>query len=387
MSLPPIPLRDGFWATRAPLPSGLALEREEPITVLRPGPGGASVFDVVDLVTPSGHIPLVACYQAPLLATHVAGIKERAVLVGQQWASRQLAQGRQVPEPLPAIITDVAKPSVIEACRRHGVAVLDQSGTVVVQAGSVFVFVEGKTTVERPWRGRLYSGKASRIVRFLLTTAAFEPSAHPRTAQAIATVCDLSYAYAHGVLTKLERDGFVDRRSAHGGFRVKNALGLLRSWVASGERAAIAVDGFYAPATSHAALAAAADKLSRDCGQTPLFSLASALLPSDVHVAGLPHGAYWTGELPRLVEALSLKRTTPHNFLVLSPDPLVWTAAGGLLLADSADTAANMDNPFRRVSLPQLAADFSTLPSRGREQAEFLLGVYAKRLPYHLDEP
>jgi hypothetical protein len=39
------------------------------------------------------------------------------------------------------------------------------------------------------------------------------------------------------------------------------------------------------------------------------------------------------------------------------------------------------------VPLAQLAVDFATLPGRGREQAEHLIGAYAWRLPYRLDEP
>lgn len=268
----------------------------------------------------------------------------------------------------------------------------------MVSAPGVFIFVEGKGSVDRPWRGRLFSGKASRVVRFLLTKVAFEPVVVPRTAQAIASACDLSYVYAHGVLTKLEREGFVDRKSSHAGFRLKDPLRLLRAWIASGQRTAVAIESFNAPATSRKALADAAKKIRDTTGDVPLFSLASALEPEEIHVAALPHGAYWTGELTPLVEGFGLRRTTPHNFLVLRPDPLVWTAAGGLLLVDGGnpepvgahdapERERSAQTELRRVSLPQLAADFATLPGRGREQADFLLGLYAKRLPYRVDEP
>jgi hypothetical protein len=189
------------------------------------------------------------------------------------------------------------------------------------------------------------------------------------------------------VLIQLERSGFLDRRSSHGGFRLRDALGLLQAWVGSGERTALAVEGFYAGTTTREALVGAAGRLAATTGTRPVFTLASALEPEETHVAALPHGVYWTGELAPLVEAFGLRRATPHNFLVLRPDPLAWTAAGGLLMADGARAPAGDGEDLPRVSLAQLAADFATLPGRGREQAEHLIGVYARRLPYRLEEP
>lgn len=375
-------LRDRFWAGPPALPEGLVLERVEPIPVTRPGRGGTSLYDAVDLVTPTARVPLLVAYQTRLLASHVNKHKQRLVALAAQRRERQLARGAvSPPEAVPALVTDIAKPSVITACRRAGLAVVDQKGSVVVSAGGVFVAVEGKGSVERPWRGRLFSGKASRVVRYLLTEVAFEPLLTPRSTQAIAAACDLSYVYAYSVLTKLERDGFVRRESPRSGFVLHDVLGLLRAWVSSDERTAVAVEGFYAPATDRVALLAGAKRLEAT-GNVPLFSLLSALEPDEIHVAGLPHGAYWTGELAPLVEAFRLQRKTPHNFLVMRPDPLVWTAAGGLLVVDK-ERPDPRGSGLRRVALPQLIADLSSLPGRGKEEADFLVGLYANRLPYH----
>lgn len=376
-------LREAYWDAPPALPPGLSLERREPLAVTRPGRGGTSVYDILELVTPAGRLPLIAAYRTRLLAGQIPELEQRLAALGQQRSERRsAATGRVAAAPLPALITDRAKPTVADACRRAGVALFDQRGTVLVSAGGVFIFVEGKGAVDRPWRGRLFSGKASRVVRFLLTKAAFEPVVVPRTAQAIASACDLSYVYAYGVLTKLEQDGFVERRSARTGFRLRDPLGLLRAWIASGERTALAVEGFNAPATTKEALGGAAKRLYDENGDQLLFSLASALEPEDRHVAGLAHGAYFTSELAPLIEALGLRRKTPHNFLVLRPDPLVWTPAGGLLLASEGQPAEGPP----RVALPQLAADFAALPGRGREQADFLVGVYGKALPYRVEE-
>lgn len=384
---PKTPLRDTFWQTPPRLPDGLALERHEPIAVTRSGRGGVDIYDAVDLLTPTGTVPLLLAFQPRLLASHVDRLEARLSALAAERKQRRHAEGRKVvADIVPAVATDVAKPSVIDACRRAGLAVLDQRGTLILTAGSVFVYVEGKGIVERPWRGRLFSGKASRVVRLLLTQVAFEELVQPRTAQAFASSCDVSYVYAHGVLTKLERDGFLTRKSSHAGFRLKDPLGLLRTWVASGERTAVAVEGFYAPQTSRAALLGAAKKLKDTTGDAPLFSLASALEPDEVHVSGLPHGAYWTGEVDTLARALGLKRTTPHNFLLLRPDPLLWNATGGLLLADPGRPEPVGADAFRRVALPQLAADFASVAGRGKEQADHLVGLYARRLPYRADE-
>jgi hypothetical protein len=56
-------------------------------------------------------------------------------------------------------------------------------------------------------------------------------------------------------------------------------------------------------------------------------------------------------------------------------------------MADGARATAGAGQDLPRVPLAQLAADFASLPGRGREQAEHLIGVYARRLPYRLDEP
>lgn len=382
------PLRDTFWSALPTLPDGLALDRREPIVVTRAGRGGTAIYDLVELTTPGAHVPLLAAYQERLLAPHVEKLKERLTSLAVQRREKRAAEGlRPAPDAVPTIITDVAKPSVIDACRRAGVAVIDRRGTLIVNAPPVYIHVEGKGVVERPWKGRLFSGKASRVVRFFLTTAAFEPVTVPRTAQVIASACDLSYVHAHGVLTQLEKLGFVGRSSSHSGFRLTDPIGLLKAWIGSGERTAVAVESFYCPTTTRNALFAAAKKLKDATGDVALFTLASALDADEVHVAGLAHGAYWNGELDTLIDAFGLKRTTPHNFLVLRPDPVVWTSSGGLLVVDPNRPEPVGADGFRRVALPQLAADFATLPGRGREEADFLVGVYAKRLPYRVDEP
>lgn len=376
-------LRDRFWAELPRLPSGLSLQQREPIVATRPGRGGAAVYDVVDLSTPAGPIPLLAAYQERLLASQVEAVAARLAAVISQRGERARALGRRDSRSLvPTIITDLAKPSVVAACEQRGIALLDRRGTIVLNASPSFIHVVGRAAVEPTSRGRLFSGKASRIVRFLLSVAAPESPPVARSTHTIAKACDLSYVYAYSVLTKLERDGFVNRSSSHGGFRLRNPVRLLEAWIASGEQAARATEAFYCPATSRQSLFVAANRVAGATGTAPLFTLASALEEDEVHVAALPHGVYWPGELGPIVEAFGLTRTTPRNFRVLIPDPIVWTTAGGLLQHDPARPTSHDAIRRNRVCTPQLIVDFSAIHGRGREQADFLLARYAAQLPF-----
>jgi len=131
----------------------------------------------------------------------------------------------------------------------------------------------------------------------------------------------------------------------------------------------------------------AAKRVAEATGTASLFTLASALDEDEVHVAALPHGIYWPGELGPIVEAFGLTRTTPRNFRVLFPDPIVWTTAGGLLQDDPVRPASNNAIGHNRVCMPQLIVDFSAIEGRGREQSDFLLARYAAKLPFIEDRP
>lgn len=369
-------LRDAFWASLPLLPASLSIEREEPIVVTRVGRSGAAVYDLLRLRGTSTDLQLVAAYQTRLLARHVAKLKQQLESIAEQ----RRARTHRASLIIPSIITDAATPSVIEECGKHSVALFDQRGTCVINAPGFVVYKVGKLPVERQQRIRLFGGRASRIVRYLLSRTALEGA--QIGAKALAAACELSYAYTYSVLVALEREGFVGRRSPRSGFRVSNAVGLLRAWLKSGEKASITAEAFYCPTTRSSALTDAHHSLTRTSKLHPLFTLAGALEPEDVHVSALPYGLYWTGETQAVVEAFGLKRATPHNFLILRPDPVVWTDAGGLLLTHGPDVTAVPS----RVGLPQLAADFATLPGRSKDQANFLVDIYARQLPYHLDD-
>jgi hypothetical protein len=193
------------------------------------------------------------------------------------------------------------------------------------------------------------------------------------TAQAAAARAQISYVYAHNILTALERDGFVGRLSAKSGFLPINPVHLLREWITRAESTPLEPMAYYAPDTSIAALRAA-EEARRSSGIKGIFTLASAILPSEIHATALPHALYVSGDYDAIVTALRLRRTTPHNFLVLRAAPTDETAAGGVYYA-------SRELPWGRgVAVPQLAVDFARLGGRGREQSAALVEYYASSL-------
>lgn len=362
--------RDLFWAQPPPLPTGLRLAQLESIVVPRRGRGGESVFDIARLQTPSASALLVIAFRSPATGKDALAARDQLRTVVDDLRRRSAATATAGLPYLPVLATEVATPTVIDACVREGLGVIDRRGTLILHGGPVYLHVEGNAPVERTSRVRLFSGKGCRIVRALLA----KPGQRVRPAELAATA-RTSYAFAHGVLTRLERDGLVTRSSPRSGFQLRDAAGLLRSWIASGERTPVRVTPYFAPNTRPEALAAAAAAAQASNVKT-VFTLASALLPGEAFVAGLPHGLYVSGDVSPIGEALKLEAaTTPHNFLVLRAEPAAETPDAGIYGFTRA-------LPYGAgVALPQLASDFATAGGRGLEQAERLIELYAKALP------
>ena len=352
------------------LPAGLEFTPLEPIVVPQRGPGGLAAFQLADLRWSGGAVRLLVHFRVPLHSRDVLRLKARLEAVIEERRRRQQATGKVPDVILPALVTDAATPRLIDTCAGANVALLDQRGTVIVHGGATYIHAIGQGKVVRPSRARTFAGKGCRIVRLLLSEPA---TAH--LGLELSKRSETSYGYTHAVLTRLEQDGFIARSSPRSGFRTKDPAGLLRAWMESGERTAAVVEAFNAPATTAEALARA-DAARRAAGVSGLFTLASALLPDEVHVSGLPHGMYLGGDVAPVVEALGLRRITPHNFLILRAEPAAESPAGGIYL--SPRTLPHGQG----VALWQLAVDFARAGGRGPEQAEHLLERYAAALPY-----
>ncbi len=359
-----------------PLPEPFSLVVDEAVPVARRGPGGSDVFYWCRFGTGDVWLRMLVAQRGSLVAATVARLKQRLEAVIEEEGRRQsLTRGGVAlePGPVPAIITDAATSSVRDACVRHGLALLDKRGTIMIRSRSVIVHREGEGRVGPRERPPPFSGRASRIVRLVLG----EPS-EPLTARLVSKRARVAYAYTYAVMRRLEDDGFLVRHSPRSGFRTVDPIRLLREWMRSGYSSAAAVEGYYAPKTTPADLSGAYSACKR-AEVRAIFTLAGALTPEELHVAALPHGMYVSGELAPIAAALDLRRTTPHNFLVLRAHPAVDTDAGGVY----HDERSLPHGPA--VALPQLILDLACHGGgRGKEQAESLLAAYARRLPFEV---
>jgi hypothetical protein len=356
--------RQAFWAAPPLLPTGLRLQHQEAIAIPRRGRGGESTLDVARLTSPSGSVVLLLAYRSAPTPRDV--LLTKALLAK---ASDQLRLRGRDAGLLPVLAADVASPAVVDLCLREGLGVVDRTGTVVLHQGPFFVHVLGTSRIQRDQRVRLFSGRARRVVRTLLVRPG-----ERRAVRVIAEAAGVSFAFAFRVLGRLEREGFVERPSPRGGFALRDGAGLLRAWAASPDGSSSGISRYYAPNTRPEALARAAAAAAEQ-GVHVHFTLASGLLPEEVFVAGLPHGAYLSGDDRAFREALALEETTPHNFWILRGDPAGDVGPGGV-----AEGARAL--PYGSgVSLPQLAVDVAVVPARGLDAMERLLDVFARHLP------
>ena len=348
------------------LPPGLRISVRRTLELARPGPGGTATVWVAELLAGTARVTLLVQYRPKVLARDLRALRDLLSDAEIVWRS-SIAGGAPL-AAVPTLATDVATPGLMEAASQNGLAVIDRRGTVVVEHGPVFIHVKGTGRIARQPRRPAFSGKSARLMRWLLA----QPFG-ATTAQAMATRARISYVYAHNVLVGLEEAGYVGRLSPRSGFLLRNPTGLLREWVAYATEHPPAMQGFYAPSVTPDALHAG-DAARREAGLDGAFTLASALLPDEVHAAALPHGMYLSGDPQPVIAALRLRRTTPFNFFLLRPDEAADTAAGGVYLLPRA-------LPYGRgVAAPQLCADFAGIGGRGLEQSEFLMESYASML-------
>jgi hypothetical protein len=358
--------REDFWAAPPQLPEAVVFFRQEACVVPRGGPGGYDVYDCAEIRLGAMHLPVLVAYRAPLRPVDVPVMGERLRAVAEQL--RQRDTGKIPPQPirLPLIATDVASLRVLEVCERTGVALIDQRGTILASAPGAFIKVQGRAPATRRARVPLFRGPGCRIVRVLLHA--------PHEARSILRLSQLSdtpYAFAQRVVRKLLVEGYVEAVGSRAGVRLRDAEGLLTGWLASNERTAAAVEAFNAPSTTPELLHKAFEELKGQ-GARAIFTLASALLPEERFVSGLPHGIYLTGPIDAAVQAFGLRRMTPHNFWVLRAEPAAETAAGGVYQMPRQLPHGS------GVTIPQAAVDLHHSGGRGKEQAAELLRMYAR---------
>src|SRR6266568_3409188 len=131
--------RDAFWAEPLPLPTDLRLTQLEPVVVPRRGRGGETVFDVARLQTPSATVFLVIAFRSPATSKDALTAKEQLRAVIDDLRLRSAASSSPGISYLPALATEVASKTVVDACIREGLGVIDRRGTLIVHGGPVYV--------------------------------------------------------------------------------------------------------------------------------------------------------------------------------------------------------------------------------------------------------
>ncbi|MBN8230554.1 hypothetical protein JYK02_23860 [Corallococcus macrosporus] len=365
--------REEFWRNPPPMPRGVKLVHQEAIVVPRVGPGGESLYDLAEVHLTEVRVPVLLGYRAPLLPADVLSQRDKLLALREQLQRRD-ADPRSLPVlRLPMLVTDSASANVIDLCEREELGLIDMRGTCFLRTGSTFIRVQGRRPLERTPREPLFHGKGCRLVRVLL-----QSPDRSWTIRALSEQTQTSYSYAHGVTTRLLKEGFVEGgRSA--GFRLRDPVSLLRAWLTSDKPTAVTREGFNAPSTTPDLLNKAHALLASQ-GIRSTFTLASALRPDERSVSGIPHGIYLSGALEAALTAFGLRRMTPHNFFVLRPEPAAETDAGGVYHAQRQLPHGPA------VALPQLAVDFHQSGGRGPEQADELVRRFARTLPLS-DEP
>ncbi|WP_237077901.1 hypothetical protein [Myxococcus xanthus] len=367
--------REAFWKQDLRLPRGVELLRQDVFLLPRRGPGGQAVYELAEVVLPQVRVPVLMAYRAPLLPADVHSLRERLRAASVALDRRDGTAERLPVVRIPMIATDSASSGVIAACEHEDVALVDQRGTFFLRSGSTFIRVQGREPSQRRPREPVFHGKGCRIVRTLL-----QSPGEAQTVRALSERTQTSYSYAYGVVRHLVLDGYVEPVGKRSGFRLRAPVRLLRAWMASGEKTSVTLDGFNAPSTTPELLGKGLERLKAQ-GIRGIYTLASALLPEERFVSGLPHGLYLTGSIDAAVEAFGLRRLMPHNFWVLRAEPSAETDAGGVFF--SPRTLPHGPG----VALPQLTVDFHQSGGRGKEQADELVRQFARALPIPEDAP
>lgn len=356
-------LRDRFWEEQPLRVPDLRLIQVDTHVVPQAGRGGHRIYESVDLVLGSRTVRLLATYKQKLLAGEALNLRKRLLSVADDLRLRGLGAS------VPALVTDVAAPATIDVCLRTGTALFDLTGTAIVRTEGVHLHVAGTRPAKPLSRTPIFSGKGSRVVRRLLN----QPDRRP-TIRQLADEVRTAYSYVHGVVERLESEGFIEYGGRAKGVALRDPRGLLSALRDRGERPAAALESFNVRATNPASLRTASEVLERERVHYA-FTLASGLEERDRFVTALPHGLFCSAGTELLTRAFGLRRQSPANFVVLRPRPAADSEAGGVY------DSLRMLPWGKAVALPELIVDLTHAGGRGQDQSDHLLDAWVKSLP------
>jgi hypothetical protein len=350
-----------FWREFKP-PPDLVVQQRGFLLEQRPGRGGYDMLGDVELAAPSGNrTRLIVAHREHVKAGELPKIKQR-LRNAIDWRRRADPSDTGLARAVVALATEVASPSLRDACQREWLGLLDLTGTAIIHDGPLFLHVEGTTPVRKHVRVPYFQGAATRVLRCLLDAATQEPKNWSTEAMAAAT--ELSLPYVWRVLRSLEDAGYVWRRSPRTGFLLRDAPALLRAWLKAGAKTWATAEDFNLRSIDQKSLLPVEDALRR-AGQPFAWTLAAAT--DDHFVFGLPAGIYLT-DSRLFVETLRPRRVTPSNIMVLRPSPECATRLGGVFMREGS------------VPLPQLILDFHALGGRATDQAEHLFQKWTSQI-------
>lgn len=355
-----------LWEDLKP-PGRLSFEKLESLRIDQRGPGGVARFDIVRVEAPGSVVRLLVAIRPAVQAKDVSRLKAQLLELIDALTKREIQAGTVAPQIYPAIATRAVGERLRESAIHHGVALFDLLGTIELSAGPVFAHVERSGKLQlRP--KDLFRGKTLRVIRVALTwdQATFG-------VRELASESGVSFGLAQSVLAQLEADGYMHRKSPKSGYHLRDPAGLLRRWSEADEGTSAETRAFYAPSIQREVLRRAFDDLTRARVRCA-FTLAAGLTEQERQVSALQFGLYVVGSIASVIEALELRPTTPHNFLVHVPHAEHETDRGGVFYG-SRDLEIG-----KGVGLPQLAIDLAALGGRAREQSNLLIEQIQERV-------
>ncbi|HZT40867.1 MAG TPA: type IV toxin-antitoxin system AbiEi family antitoxin [Chthonomonadaceae bacterium] len=269
------------------------------------------------------------------------------------------------PEAYGVLIAPYISPQTAELCKQEGVGYVDIVGNCRLSFGEVFIERgrHGNTAAEKRTLRSLYSPKAERVLRVLLT----DPDRYWKT-QPLAREADVSLGQVSNVKSLLADKEWIEADSQ--GFRLKQPEEMLAEWANNYRYERSAGYDFYSLKRTGHGRSEIEDELAEACQEAGIpyaltfFSGAARYAP---FVSYQRVHAYVAGDVKEIARQLNWKEASAGgNVRLLNPyDEGVFYAARDI-------------DGVQIVSPVQNYLDLHNYPGRGEEAAEFLLERFLK---------
>ncbi len=301
-------------------------------------------------------------WQPDLVAKVKAGRKEHILLIEFKTSGepRNIAQVagymnavKKSISGYPVLVAPFVSSRGRKMCKELGLGFVDLTGNAYLKFNSVLIERWGKESKTKETRllKSLFTEKSTWTIRKMFSNLNREWKM-----EELANESNVSLGQAYKVITKLEAEGFVDKK--RGAITLSKPKELLDAWAKVYNFENQSTIGYYCPLKDQQSIFNALRKISLKQYALTLGAAASLVAPfvrsTDVYM-------YIVGKADRIVKALRLK---PVEFG--GNVHLVTPADDGVLFAIQQVEGVTL------VSNLQLYLDLYNYPMRGREQAEHL---------------